>query len=338
MGIFHFVKTRILLILFCLSTCKDYNPTGVAHDLPPNPVRHIGDMGNITSDGNGTAIVTKFGSDILWALNGNFSIMGRILHVHERRDNGSQPTGDAGLRVAQCVVGARYNTIPNLNTARNENNYTAPATLQNNYGFATCELRPRLNTYPYQGRVTFEKLAGSSLIRVRARICNLTANAALGIHVHEFGDLSEIANTTGDHYNPFNQPHGYPTSPNRHVGDMGNFTVDSVGIANLDFTIDLIQLSGLQSIIGRGVVVHGSNDKGSQPLGAAGERIAACVIGVSTTLIDVSDACVFPVIPTPVPTPKVTPKPSTKVNSATAMYSASSLVLAVIAMLLSMML
>lgn len=42
-----------------------------------------------------------------------------------------------------------------------------------------------------KGRVTFEKLT-SGLIRVRAKICNLTANAVLGFHVHEFGDLTGL--------------------------------------------------------------------------------------------------------------------------------------------------
>lgn len=122
---------------------------------------------------------------------------------------------------------------------------------------------------------------------------------------------------------------------------MGNFTVTSNGVASLDFSIDLLQLSGSTSIIGRGVVVHGANDKGTQPLGAAGERVAACVIGVSSTLIDVSDACPYsPASPvTPAQTVKPTPTPvksTTKSDAGSVSMNIVLLLLAIISALFAM--
>ena len=43
-----------------------------------------------------------------------------------------------------------------------------------------------------------------------------------GFHIHEFGDISDKANSLGGHYNPENKNHGGINCINRHKGDLGN--------------------------------------------------------------------------------------------------------------------
>ena len=41
----------------------------------------------------------------------------------------------------------------------------------------------------------------------------------------------------------------------RHVGDLGNITADSSGVATIDMKDGLVKLSGEHSVVGRSVVV-----------------------------------------------------------------------------------
>lgn len=79
-----------------------YAPNGNPHGLPPNPKRHAGDMGNITADANGKATMDETFDN--FSLSGESPVMGRAVIVHEKKDQGTQPTGDAGARVACGVI------------------------------------------------------------------------------------------------------------------------------------------------------------------------------------------------------------------------------------------
>lgn len=77
------------------------------------------------------------------------------------------------------------------------------------------------------------------------------------------------------------------------MGDLGNITVGSNGIANYTSKLDLISLNGPNGIVGRSVIVHISPDDGvSQPAGNSGEKIAACVIGLVNVLPPPNVPCV----------------------------------------------
>jgi Cu-Zn family superoxide dismutase len=104
-----------------------------------------------------------------------------------------------------------------------------------------------------------------------------------GFHIHEFGDCSEPdGSCAGGHFNPTKMPHGGPNSPQRHVGDLGNIKADESGKAVIDMTDKVIKLSGPNSIIGRGLIVHADpDDLKTQPTGNAGARVACGVIGIA---------------------------------------------------------
>jgi Cu-Zn family superoxide dismutase len=86
--------------------------------------------------------------------------------------------------------------------------------------------------------------------------------------------------STKGHFNPFGKPHGHPSSPERHAGDLPALKANKRGRANIQVDMDIITLTpGPANIIGRAVIVHASpDDYKTQPTGNAGARIACGVI------------------------------------------------------------
>jgi Cu-Zn family superoxide dismutase len=83
-----------------------YNPMHHEHGLPDKENRHAGDFGNLESDQNGNATFKLVVDNITLA--GRLSpIIGRALVVHAKLDDGSQPSGNAGARIAVGVIGVR---------------------------------------------------------------------------------------------------------------------------------------------------------------------------------------------------------------------------------------
>ncbi len=81
-----------------------YNPLNKPHGGPDAAERHIGDLGNITADKSGHASYDRVDSHL--SLNGPLSIVGRGVIIHAKEDDFvSQPTGNAGARVACGVIG-----------------------------------------------------------------------------------------------------------------------------------------------------------------------------------------------------------------------------------------
>ena len=131
------------------------------------------------------------------------------------------------------------------------------------------------------GTVTFTETENG--VRVQAEIEGL-AEGKHGFHIHQYGDCTAPDGTSaGGHYNPADNPHAGPDAESRHVGDMGNIEADAEGNATIDYVDSTINLNGPNSVIGRGVVLHGEDDLESQPSGAAGPRMACGVIGIANT-------------------------------------------------------
>ena len=81
-----------------------FNPSHKQHGAPDASDRHAGDLGNIEADASGKAHLEL--TDSVMKLSGSDSIIGHAVIVHEKADDlKTQPTGDAGGRVACGVIG-----------------------------------------------------------------------------------------------------------------------------------------------------------------------------------------------------------------------------------------
>jgi Cu-Zn family superoxide dismutase len=61
--------------------------------------------------------------------------------------------------------------------------------------------------------------------------------------------------SAGAHFNPLGKEHGGPNQEVRHIGDLGNVEAGADGVAKVNITDSMIQLSGEHNIIGRSLVV-----------------------------------------------------------------------------------
>lgn len=81
-----------------------FNPEDVEHGAPTADIRHVGDLGNLPTNAQGTAEVDFVDTHV--ELNGPNSVLGRGVIVHAGTDDfESQPTGAAGSRLACGVIG-----------------------------------------------------------------------------------------------------------------------------------------------------------------------------------------------------------------------------------------
>lgn len=83
-----------------------FNPQGNDHALPTVAKRHLGDLGNlkIGKDGKGSLEITIPGANLKAGDPNSFA--GKSIIVHAKKDDGGQPTGNAGGRIGCGVIGA----------------------------------------------------------------------------------------------------------------------------------------------------------------------------------------------------------------------------------------
>jgi Cu-Zn family superoxide dismutase len=83
-----------------------FNPQGNEHALPTTAKRHLGDLGNlqIGKDGKGSLEITIPGANLKAGDPNSFA--GKSIIVHAKKDDGGQPTGNAGGRIGCGVIGS----------------------------------------------------------------------------------------------------------------------------------------------------------------------------------------------------------------------------------------
>src|SRR5437016_3912546 len=83
---------------------------------------------------------------------------------------------------------------------------------------AVAELHPASGSQ-VSGTVTFTQHGNQ--VTVVADVQGLPPNTSHGFHIHERGDCSAPdAMSAGGHFNPDSHPHGGPSSPMHHAGDL----------------------------------------------------------------------------------------------------------------------
>jgi superoxide dismutase, Cu-Zn family len=86
------------------SAGEHFNPGGHPHARPPDAPRHLGDLGNIeiAADGAGARDVVVEGANLKPGDPNSF--LDRAVIIHEKADDGSQPSGNAGTRIGCGVI------------------------------------------------------------------------------------------------------------------------------------------------------------------------------------------------------------------------------------------
>merc|ERR1712038_211325 len=142
------------------------------------------------------------------------------------------------------------------------------------------------------GTVDFRQRPGDD-IEIKVNITGLDPTDGYdlhGIHIHSYGDLSDLCSSFEGHWNPYDNDHGAPWNPPnaRHPGDWGNLEESSDGDILTTFTDYYADLSGELSIVGHGLVLHEhfddlglGNSEDSLTNGNSGSRYGCCVVGLS---------------------------------------------------------
>ena len=96
----------------CISAGGHFNPTNQSHAGPSDKIRHVGDLGNVTSDNNGVVDIIIEDSIISLTPGGEYTVVGRAVVLHADEDDlgrgghiDSTTTGHAGARIACGVIG-----------------------------------------------------------------------------------------------------------------------------------------------------------------------------------------------------------------------------------------
>jgi Cu-Zn family superoxide dismutase len=90
-----------------MSTGGHFNPLGKPHGMHTGMERHAGDLPAVQSDAYGNAQLTAM-MDVITVTPGATSIVGRGMIVHRDPDDyKTQPTGNAGPRIACGVITAK---------------------------------------------------------------------------------------------------------------------------------------------------------------------------------------------------------------------------------------
>ena len=81
-----------------------FNPTGAPHGAPDAAAHHAGDFGNVTADAKGE-VHTTFTTRSITVTEGPVSVANHAVILHANADDlTTQPTGNAGARIACGVV------------------------------------------------------------------------------------------------------------------------------------------------------------------------------------------------------------------------------------------
>ena len=129
----------------CGSAGGHYNPEGTNHGAQDNHEehRHVGDLGQAIANEHGQANIDQ--KDNLVDLSGEQSVIGRAIVLHEKADDlglggnkSSLANGNAGARIACCVIGLSASAKPQYGYAASPKVYQQDV---RSYGYAADPYR-----------------------------------------------------------------------------------------------------------------------------------------------------------------------------------------------------
>ena len=104
---FHIHETGDCSAADASSAGGHFNPSGEAHGRASAPHHHLGDNDNLVADANGVAHVNAHFAGVVLGGGGADDIVGKAVIVHANPDDyASQPSGNAGARIACVVISA----------------------------------------------------------------------------------------------------------------------------------------------------------------------------------------------------------------------------------------
>lgn len=228
----------------------------------PNPfeVGYIGDGEFVVAMNDTQALAYGTITDTELKLNGENSVIGRSIIVH---GDGVDPA----IRVSQGIIGR-------IEESLNETASEPPVIFE-----GVCRFEPTHNddSLDVAGHVTFLRSTGS--MQATFNISGLTPGEHAW-HVHEWGHMvgAHDAMSTGGHF--VGEGIDRPGEALNEVGNINDgiaLSVDGDGEAVGSFRDRHLDFSGMNTIIGRSVVIH-------EVGGSA--REAMCVVGISKTSDD----------------------------------------------------
>ncbi|KAJ3097594.1 hypothetical protein HDU97_004722 [Phlyctochytrium planicorne] len=316
-----------------------WNPKKVSHKCPGKPFPkngasiakaqdvHAGDIGNVVADANGNVNVKltapNIGEPTLDITNVKF-VIGRGVSLHTKTDDcETDPTGDAGVRIAQGVVGWKSNsafplaakTLVGRDTADGADDEDAGDEIvyeeeEETVGFGGEMRKSRREFQPVKGErneavalllpvgnstvsgvALFSQRKPNNKVRLIVDVQGLEPNTVHGFHLHSFGDLSDrlVAGlAAGGHFNPTNMNHGCIPNATRHGGDFGNFKTNKKGTATFEVKTDRLSLFQTSDnfVPGHALIIHQNQDDcKTPPVGLAGNRLAIGVVGIRNVTV-----------------------------------------------------
>lgn len=233
------------------------------HGYPHSHLRHIGDMGNLSSSGNGRASgEIVLGQRKMSLTDATRSIVGRSVIVHVDRDKGSRnafgarvfPYGGAGNPLAYGVAAIAKPSTGTVNMARGPNN---PQTTK-----VICNFEQPLSSQPATDIRGFALLTlleaeggDEGGVLVQAVLNGFEKRSQKrAFHFHEWGDLSNSLSDIGD------------------VFESDGISVSSIEITNEGegfYEERFASSSSILSFVGRSIAVHASEASSSDIVAAA---------------------------------------------------------------------
>ena len=236
------------------------------HGIPPSENRQPGDMGNLLADANGNIATTlTLGQSKMDLSSSLRSVIGRVVVLHERRDDGNpKTTGNAGNPAAMGVIGRAAPSAGDTNSAMAPNTpapdkvtcvFDASSTAENAGVFGTVVL---------QTTGTF-----SSAALLKAKLHGL-AVGTYSWHFHAQGDITGSAfPNVGEIFTPAD-------------ADVKLDTISGAGATNPTYFEGHFTVTELRSHVGASLTIHSGPTSASSTIAAA-----VCGLAHPDTTVDV---------------------------------------------------